>query len=78
MTKAFETRCSTIINRGNGSWTVLSDGLLEAKEWLADDLHLSIHELAQEGWSLVGCMDRHPNNGEVARMELFFRRPIPG
>ncbi len=72
-----ETRCITVINWGSGKLTVQSNGLVAEGDWRAADFEKRIDRLSDDGWTMVGCMERQPKEGERTRMELYFRRQIP-
>jgi len=75
MTGAFTTRWATIIMLESGRLRVNSDGILDCGDWSKVDLENAISALKQQGWSLVGSVDRKVNHGCIGReaMDLFFR-----
>jgi hypothetical protein len=73
MTGIFTTRWATVVILGDGRMRINSDGILECGEWSATDLETAIERLKEQGWTLVGSVDRRVGSQAVEGMDLFFR-----
>ncbi len=74
MSNIYTTRWATVILQVDGKLRVNSDGILECRDWSRDELEHAIRTLKEQGWALVGSVDRKVkgSNGRQA-MDLFFR-----
>jgi hypothetical protein len=73
MTGTFTTRWATVIILGEGRMRIHSDGILDCGEWTGADLKKAIEQLKEQGWTLVGSVDRRVGSQAVEGMDLFFR-----
>jgi hypothetical protein len=74
MTGVYRTRWATIIILGEGKVRVNSDGILECGEWSKKELETAIDALKDQGWTLVGSVDRRlKGTCPQEAVDLFFR-----
>jgi hypothetical protein len=73
MTGSFITRWATVFILGDGRMRVNSDGILDCGDWTRDDLGQAIERLKEQGWVLVGSVDRRAGCDAVDGLDLFFR-----
>ena len=72
----YETRNVTVLIFGDKKVEVKSDGLIVNGEWNCEDFQKSLDRLNEDGWILVGTVDRQYACSRYGGMDLFFRREI--
>jgi hypothetical protein len=77
MTSGFITRWATVFILGDGMMRVNSDGILNCGDWTRADLEIALARLNEQGWVLVGSVDRRVGCEAVDGMDLFFRPKEP-
>ncbi len=78
MTGSYITRWATIIIMGDGKLRVNSDGILDCGDWTREELEQAIDRLREQGWALVGSVDRRVGKEVVDGMDLYFRMKTAG